>query len=249
MATSTLIPDLIRLQAERCPCRKALTYRQESLSYAELWQLVTNFASALAMVGIARGDRIAVFLEKRIETVVSLFGAAAAGGVFVPVNPLLRPRQVGYILRDCNVRTLVTSRDRLLDLEPLLLECPDLVSVILVDGGVSRLRTAAKTVVSWAEIVNGGGFALGSRHHVIDVDMAAILYTSGSTGNPKGVVLSHRNMVSGAHSVSQYLQNDENDSILAVLPLSFDAGLSQLTTAFSVGAQVALLNYLSPNDV
>jgi len=79
--------------------------------------------------------------------------------------------------------------------------------------------------------------------------MAAILYTSGSTGNPKGVVLSHRNMVAGAKSVSQYLENTADDRILSVLPLSFDAGLSQLTTAFNVGAKVVLLNYLLARDV
>ncbi len=79
--------------------------------------------------------------------------------------------------------------------------------------------------------------------------MAAILYTSGSTGKPKGVVLSHRNMVAGAASVASYLENREDDTLLAALPLSFDAGFSQLTTAFHVGARVVLLNYLLPQDV
>jgi acyl-CoA ligase (AMP-forming) (exosortase A-associated) len=84
---------------------------------------------------------------------------------------------------------------------------------------------------------------------VIDVDMAAILYTSGSTGKPKGVVLSHRNVLTGGTSVSQYLENDEDDVILAALPLSFDAGFSQLTTAFTVGAHVVLVNYLLARDI
>jgi acyl-CoA ligase (AMP-forming) (exosortase A-associated) len=84
---------------------------------------------------------------------------------------------------------------------------------------------------------------------VIDTDMAAIFYTSGSTGNPKGVVLSHRNIVAGAKSVASYLGNHAGDTLLAVLPLSFDAGFSQLTTAFHVGARVVLLNYLLPRDV
>jgi acyl-CoA ligase (AMP-forming) (exosortase A-associated) len=79
--------------------------------------------------------------------------------------------------------------------------------------------------------------------------MVSILYTSGSTGKPKGVVLSHRNMVTGAKSVAQYLENHSGDTLLAALPLSFDAGFSQLTTAFHVGARVVLLNYLLPKDV
>lgn len=79
--------------------------------------------------------------------------------------------------------------------------------------------------------------------------MAAILYTSGSTGNPKGVVLSHRNIVVGAQSVADYLDNRPDDRLLAVLPFSFDYGLSQMTTGFSVGASVVLMDYLLPRDV
>jgi acyl-CoA ligase (AMP-forming) (exosortase A-associated) len=84
---------------------------------------------------------------------------------------------------------------------------------------------------------------------VVDLDPAAILYTSGSTGKPKGVVLSHRNLIVGAESVSSYLENTSEDVILSALPLSFDAGLSQVTTAFSVGAHVVLMNYLLPREV
>ena len=80
-------------------------------------------------------------------------------------------------------------------------------------------------------------------------DLALVQYTSGSTGRPKGVVLSHRNMVAGAKSVASYLENGPQDTLLAALPLSFDAGFSQLTTAFHAGARVVLLNYLMPRDV
>ncbi|MDH3582541.1 MAG: acyl-CoA ligase (AMP-forming), exosortase A system-associated, partial [Hyphomicrobiales bacterium] len=90
--------------------------------------------------------------------------------------------------------------------------------------------------------------ALGKCRNV-ETDMAAILYTSGSTGKPKGVVLSHRNLMVGAESVSHYLDIQAHDRILAALPLSFDAGLSQLTTAFYRGASAVLLNYLLPRDV
>jgi acyl-CoA ligase (AMP-forming) (exosortase A-associated) len=102
------------------------------------------------------------------------------------------------------------------------------------------------TVGAWPGHLSGRT-APGSG--AIDTDMAAIFYTSGSTGRPKGVVLSHRNLIVGAESVSNYLGNDHDDVILSALPLSFDAGFSQLTTAFSVGAHVVLLNYLLPADV
>jgi acyl-CoA ligase (AMP-forming) (exosortase A-associated) len=100
--------------------------------------------------------------------------------------------------------------------------------------------------VAWADLLASPAAA---GHGAIDTDMLAILYTSGSTGKPKGVVLSHRNMVAGAKSVATYLGNCADDTLLAALPLSFDAGFSQLTTAFHAGARVVLLNYLMPRDV
>jgi acyl-CoA ligase (AMP-forming) (exosortase A-associated) len=102
------------------------------------------------------------------------------------------------------------------------------------------------TLTSWHTLLAS---PLRPGHRIIDTDMVAILYTSGSTGKPKGVVLSHRNMVAGAKSVASYLENRPTDTLLAALPLSFDAGFSQLTTAFLVGARVVLLNYLMPRDV
>jgi acyl-CoA ligase (AMP-forming) (exosortase A-associated) len=197
-------------------------------------------------LGLARTERVAVYLEKRQEAVAALFGAAHAGGVFVPINPLLKSEQVAYILRDCNVRILVTSSERLQLLSDALSVCHDLRAVIVVGTWHDGDRLAVP-VIEW-----GGIGSLDQRrapHRVIDADMAAILYTSGSTGKPKGVVLSHRNMMAGAQSVAQYLENHSGDRILSVLPLSFDYGLSQLTTAFHVGACIILMNYLLPRDI
>ena len=197
-------------------------------------------------MGFGRSERVAVYLDKRFETVIACFGAAAAGGVFVPVNPLLKSDQVGHILRDCNARVLITSAERLTLLEAALGSCPDLRHVIVVDEGVNGKAPAPYAVHRWSQVLQTPP---RDGYRVIDTDMAAILYTSGSTGKPKGVVLSHRNMVAGATSVAQYLENNADDTLLAVLPLSFDAGFSQLTTAFYAGARVVLLNYLLPKDV
>jgi len=210
---------------------------------------VSRTAQALVDHGIRRGERVAIYLEKRLETVVAMFGAAAAGAVFVPVNPLLKGRQVAYILRDCNVRALVTSGARLTGLVEELKACTDLAMIVVVDGKGGVSDTSGVLQILWNEFIERGAQAGAPLHRVIDLDMAAILYTSGSTGNPKGVVLSHRNIVAGALSVSEYLGNHQDDRILSVLPLSFDAGMSQLTTAFARGAKVVLMNYLLAKDV
>jgi len=140
----------------------------------------------------------------------------------------------------------VTSAPRLASLKDVLADCGDLETVVTVDetGDVP----GKVSCIGWEEL-HSRPPADVEFHRAIDQDMAAIIYTSGSTGLPKGVVLSHRNMVAGARSVSQYLENTADDHILSVLPLSFDAGLSQLTTAFNVGARVILMNFLLPKDV
>lgn len=239
----TQLHQIVTDSARRSPDSPALTFKDRTVSYEELWDEVQGFAAGLGQLGLQRGERVAVYLDKRIETVVSIFGTSAAGGVFVPVNPVLKPKQVAYILEDCSVRVLVTTAERLEILSEHLPETSVEHAVVLGDrregGGALQLH-------AWDSFLGSGPI---SEPDVIDVDMAAILYTSGSTGKPKGVVLSHRNVLTGGTSVSQYLNNQEDDVILAALPLSFDAGFSQLTTAFTVGAHVVLINYLLARDV
>ncbi|MDT8383072.1 MAG: acyl-CoA ligase (AMP-forming), exosortase A system-associated [Gammaproteobacteria bacterium] len=245
---SELLYDLILQSARQWPDNEALVHKTSRLTYKTLADNLHTVAQGLLERGLAANERVAVYLPKQQETVNAIFGASLAGGVFVPVNPLLKPEQVEYILRDCNVRILITSADRALLLSEALANCHDLNHVVIVGPAPKGLpEIAGAEVFSWEALVSSASHRrLPAR---IDADLAAILYTSGSTGRPKGVVLSHRNMVAGARSVAQYLQNTPQDRLLAVLPFSFDYGLSQLTTAFSVGASVVLMDYLLPRDV
>jgi len=242
-----LIHELIRDAAARTPEAEAVQTQGHAHTYGSLYDLTQRCASAFREAGLRRGERVAVYLDKRLETVVAFFAATYAGGVFVPVNPLYKPPQIAHILRDCNVRLLVTSPERLQAIDSIVTECPDLRTIVLVGTPPAAAVPTPIATLSWDTIVEHA--AVGTPTSAIDADMAAILYTSGSTGKPKGVVLSHRNLVSGAESVAQYLANRASDRLLAVLPFSFDYGLSQLTTAFSTGASVSLINYLVPRDV
>lgn len=260
MTETYLLHDLLSRAAVRSPEALALSDGDRHVPYGTLADWQQRCAAGLRGLGLQRGERVAVYLEKRVETVVACFGASAAGTVFVPINPILRAMQVGHILQDCGVRVLVTSAQRLPALTETLAACPELRHVVLTDlvDGAPDLSASLPPGVAlhawraWmgAEAPVGGadtGASVG--HRVIDVDPVAILYTSGSTGKPKGVVVSHRNMLVGGKSVSHYLDNRSDDVLLAALPLSFDAGFSQLTTAFQVGARVVLLNPLMPQDV
>ncbi|MCL4777676.1 MAG: acyl-CoA ligase (AMP-forming), exosortase A system-associated [Gammaproteobacteria bacterium] len=241
-----LLHELIMSSARRHGARPAVTDAARTVTYEQLALGIERLAAGLADAGMHRGTRVAVYLPKCLEAVEAMFAVAMGGGIFVPVNPLLRPAQVAYILQDSGAGLLLTSAERLAVLATELDACSELRTVVTVEA-TDASRQAALRVVSMTALRDEAP-ALAAPC-VIDEDVASIFYTSGSTGRPKGVVLSHRNMVAGAHSVASYLENRLEDSILAVLPLSFDYGFSQLTTAFHSAARVVLLNYLLPNDV
>ncbi|MCW5667458.1 MAG: acyl-CoA ligase (AMP-forming), exosortase A system-associated [Piscinibacter sp.] len=242
----TLLHHLIDQHLPARAGAAALVHRDRTFDYAALAALQDGFAGALRRRGIAAGERVAVFLSKCPEAVAVAFGSSKAGACFVPVNPLLKPAQLAHVLRDCAVRWLVTSPERLAALAPLLPGCPALERIVLVGAGAVD-APAALPCERWDEVLDAA--AAPRVDAVLDGDPCAILYTSGSTGLPKGVVVSHRNFVSGAASVAAYLGNRADDRLLAALPLSFDAGFSQLTTAFTVGACAVLLEYLTAAEV
>lgn len=245
---SELLFELPLRAADRAPHARALAHKDTVVDYASLARAIDGFAAtATGALGVGKLERIAVYLPKVPETVVTMFGAARAGCVFVPVNPLLKPAQVGHILRDCNVCTLVTSGERAATLADELRSCTDLRHLVVTGKEAGAPASAHYAVHRWLDLT--GSAENLKPHRVIDTDMVSIFYTSGSTGRPKGVVLSHRNMVTGAHSVASYLGNSADDRLLAVLPFSFDYGFSQLSTAFHAGASVTLMDYLLARDI
>jgi acyl-CoA ligase (AMP-forming) (exosortase A-associated) len=245
-----MLHDLPARAAAVWPDAVALTLGDQGLTYGELQAQAAAVAGQLLKHGLSRGARVAVYLDKRFETVVAGFAATAAGGVLVPLNPVLKHSQVGHILQDSGAQVLVTSAARLPALRAELAACAELRLVVVCDDAVSGDADAgwpaALQRLAWAQLLLACDQPLPSA---CESDVAAIFYTSGSTGLPKGVVLSHRNLVAGAQSVASYLENRASDVLLAVLPLSFDAGFSQLTTGFLVGARVVLLNHLFAADV
>jgi acyl-CoA synthetase (AMP-forming)/AMP-acid ligase II len=217
---------LDQLLGQGAPDAPALFERDRVLSYGELRALVGAVAGALK-ARIGPGDRVAIWLPKTIEAAVLLLAVSRAGGVAVPVNPVLRGQQVQHILSDSGAALLVSHRARAAGLGEA--PCPLLL-----------LET------DWAALAAGadpGDMAEGGE------TLAALLYTSGSTGRPKGVMVTHANLLTGARSVAGYLGTAADDRVLSVLPLSFDFGLSQMTTAFHAGASVVLLDWLTPRDV
>ncbi|MBL4584192.1 MAG: acyl-CoA ligase (AMP-forming), exosortase A system-associated [Pseudomonadales bacterium] len=245
----TLLHDLLTRSSSRAPQAPALVHKKNDWSYEQLQQLVSQQASALIAAGLHKQQRVAIYLPKQPESVTTMLATAMAGGVFVPINPVLKAAQASHILNDCSVQILVTASNRLKSLTQILEQCPDLKTIVLVDAPSTPIESLPNIkILGWSSYIEAAQ-GQAKLHCVIDTDMAAILYTSGSTGKPKGVVLSHRNIVAGACSVAQYLNITDSDRILAVLPFSFDYGLNQLTSSLLQGSCCVIMDYLLPRDV
>jgi len=243
-----LLHQLLIEQAKHTPTKIAISHKKNNWSFQQLAEIVKKQALALLSLNLQPGNRVAIYLPKQIETVSSFLAVSQAGGVFVPVNPVLKAMQVSHILNDCQVQILITSKSRLQGLANILQHCPELKTIIVVENNTSgQEQHPYQQILGWQDFIQHT-----DKHclpKIIDSKMAAILYTSGSTGKPKGVVLSQQNIVAGAHSVAEYLNISNEDKLLAVLPFSFDYGLNQLTSALLQGAECILFDYLLPRDV
>ncbi len=229
------IHDLILRAARQSPEAIALLYRQQQVTYGQLQQLISQLAEQLKQLALAPGARIAIYLPKQVGTVAAIFAASKAQCVFVPINPLLKPAQVKHILDDSRASVLITSEQRAGMLSGQLSSCIHLQYLATLKDETTRLELDS--------------FETQASNLPVPENLAAILYTSGSTGLPKGVMLSQHNLLLGAFSVNQYLKISAHDRLLAVLPFSFDYGLNQLISAFMAGASLVLMDYLLPRDV
>lgn len=251
-----LLHELLDGTVEANPDQIALVDGPTTTSYAELASASRSLALALLEAGIRPGDRICLYLEKSLAAVAAIFAASRIGAAFVIINPLLKPPQVRYILNNCGARALIgdTAKLSFVGSEGAAghLGTDELATIetIIYQGDRPPDGVSSSRLVSLASVLRSRPpCRLNVARPVIETDLAAILYTSGSTGQPKGVALSQRNLVVGAQIVARYLANTATDRILSVLPLSFDYGLNQLTTATLVGATLVLQHSSLPGDL
>jgi acyl-CoA ligase (AMP-forming) (exosortase A-associated) len=241
-----LIHHMLTDSARRSPEKEALVHGEHRLSYREVGRRVAGLASGLKQAGLARGDRLGIYLEASIPQVISIFAASQAAGVFVPINAALFPEQVAHIAKDCTMTGLITTPEKLAALAEVLPQIQSLKFIVVTSTSAASGLTLP--VLRFEDLCMT---EVSSIDHdlCIEKDLAAILYTSGSTGRPKGVMLSHANVTAGSSIVSTYLGITEGDRILAVLPFSFDAGMNQLMTAFHQGGTLVLINFLFAREI
>ena len=224
----TLI-DLFERAAREHNRPDALNYKRDgswvSLSSDEMLARAKHIAAALYALGIRHGDRVALLSDSRIEWTLTDAGCLFAGAVDVPIYPTLTPPQVCYILRDSGATALfLANKEKFVELQEILGGCAQLKHVVFFDAeGVT-----AGDGLTLAELEEIGRNAEQRDPDLVERlvsettadDLATIIYTSGTTGEPKGVMLTHRNLVSNLIDSSGHLEVGEQDTVLSVLPLS-----------------------------
>jgi amino acid adenylation domain-containing protein len=241
--TSDRVPqlqDYLAESARRLPEKVALVSGARRLTYAQIDRASNALAHALGRRGVERGDRVIVLGDNTVETAIAFWGVLKANAIVSVVNPQTKADKLAYLLRDCRAAALISDARLLGVFAEVAARAPGLQTVI-VSGAAAREQVAALPGgVVWEEALADGPADRPPPRRNLDIDLASIIYTSGSTGDPKGVMLTHRNMLTAASSITGYLENVEDDVILGVLPLSFDYGLYQMIMAFRAGARLVL---------
>ncbi|HEU4928849.1 MAG TPA: amino acid adenylation domain-containing protein [Candidatus Krumholzibacteria bacterium] len=231
-----LLPHLLAQSASKFPDRTAVVAGAESLTYAELDRLSDRVAAMLFGMGVRRGDRVGLFLPKSIGAVVGLYGAMKAGAAYVPIDPAAPAGRAAYIIDNCGIRVLLTSGSAAV--KDLVAKATALEQLILLDS--KELPSAASLpVTSWEEVQSHDGVV--PSLDAIETDLAYILYTSGSTGVPKGVMISHRNSLTFVDWAHQEIAVTENDRLSSHAPLHFDLSVFDLFVAAKAGAALVLV--------
>ena len=219
--------------------RAAVIVEGTTYTYEHLGRWVRQFAAALRARGVARDDRIAIYMDNTWPCVVSIYSALLCGATFLVINPQTKADKLQFILQDSGARILVTDRHLSKTFLPVLPHAPDLTHVICSGPESEDDKAAVRSIEQFDKVVADSA-PLADIVPVIPLDLAALIYTSGSTGNPKGVMQTHQSMTFAAGSLIQYLRLSARDRILCVLPLAFDYGLYQLLMTIVLGATLVL---------
>jgi acyl-CoA synthetase (AMP-forming)/AMP-acid ligase II len=238
--SSTLIHQFLENSAKRFPDKIALIHDDERYTYAQINAAANQVAGYLLDQGIAPGDRVVMVLKNSFEYVCSYYGVLKAGGVVVPLSSDLKPDSLTYLLKELEPAAIISSSRFEKLLKTAEISSTKANSLLLLNPKL-EWDTPGLEVDSWEDMI------LGQQYPDINIpveesSLASIIYTSGSTGEPKGVMLSHRNIVSNTHAICSYLELTDKDIQMVVLPFHYVMGKSLLNTHFAVGGSVVINN-------
>jgi amino acid adenylation domain-containing protein len=247
MQTNTL-RTLLAGTADRFPENDVLVSRGKKITYSELETASNQLAATLKKSGVKHGDRVAIMLNKSIESIISLFGILKAGAIYVPIDPQSPSARTQHIIKHCEIESLITSSLNWLRTEAELTRKTALKRVILTGSKIRGVRDpisdqagkgARLKTIAW-ETINGAS-RIFEAARLPDTSPAYILHTSGSTGIPKGVAISHHNALSFVNMAADFFELSKNDRLCNHAPLHFDLSVFDLFGAVKAGAAIVLV--------
>lgn len=217
------------------PNKDALIFNEQRISYKDLFKKVNQVAFYLNELDLPKGSRIGVYSNKGIEQVIALLAVLSTNYVLVPLTKLLKSEQVEYIINDCDIKCIITDKLKL-----------ESIAEINFEGHIISYETTNKEFASFEEIFKY--YNQPYESNINGHENAVITYSFGLTGTPKGIVISHRNLMDSARVVSQYLDLKESDVISGTLIFNLDYGLNQLFCSICKKATLALHRFILAGD-
>ena len=236
-----LLGDLLAHNARIHAGRTAFSSEGTEISYGRLAEDVGRTAAALRGLGVRRGDRVAILSRSSLAYGELLFAVPRAGGVFVPLNPLLVTRELGEILALSRARVLLFAPEFEERVRDLRATCPGEI-------GVHCLGSSRSGYPAFPGDSGPGETADAPEPVPSDREVALQVYTGGTSGRPSGAMLSHRNLLSAAASAALELRLSRDDIFLSCTPLAFIAGTGRLLRFLYVGATILLMNDFDPDE-
>jgi amino acid adenylation domain-containing protein len=230
-----LLTHGITLGAEHTPEKEAVRFSGAGLTYAELESRSNSLARTLVEGGLQRGERVEIHMNKGLESTVAMYGIMKAGGAYVPLDPFAPAARIGYVIQDCGIRYVITKDNKLANIRQILAESSPLEFLI----GVEAEDDIQARFIPWEQVYSIPDYPLNLN--LTEQDLAYILYTSGSTGNPKGIMHTHRSGLSFAEWADQTYGLLAQDRVSNHAPLHFDLSTFDFFATAIAGATTVII--------